>query len=109
MGTLDLNSDELSISLELNALSEWWYFLYLTLSSLLVGLPLANDLLPLHRLPEPAMAVEVGRGRKHPGNGSALNEADEYTKTIFSVLNGITSVILYVNVLICQRFCFGLN
>lgn len=63
-------------------------------------LPLANDLLPLHRLPEPAMAVEVGRWRKHPGNGSTLNEADEYTETIFNVLNGITSVILHINVLL---------
>lgn len=58
----------------------------------------ANDLLPLHRLPEPAMAVEVGQRRKHPGNGSTLIEADEYTETFFSLLNAITSVILYVNV-----------
>lgn len=65
-----------------------------------MGLPLANDSLPLHRLPEPAMAVEVGRRRKHPGNGSTLNEADEYTETTFSVLRGITGVILSVNVLI---------
>lgn len=100
METLDLISDELSISLELNVLSEWWYLLYLTLSCLVVALPLANDLLPLHRLPEPAMAVEVGRRRKHPGNGSTLDEVDEYIETIFSVLNGITNVILYVNVLI---------
>lgn len=101
MGTLDLNSDELIISLALNVLSEWWYCLYLTLSCLLVGSPLAKDLLPLHRLPETAMAVEVGRRRKHPGNGRALNEADEYTETIFSVLNDVASVSLYVHVLIC--------
>lgn len=85
MGTLHLSSDELSITLELNVRSEWWYFLYLTVRCLLVGLPLAmsNDLLPLHRLPEPAMAVEVGRQRQHPGNGTVVNEADEYTATTF--------------------------
>lgn len=105
MGTLDLGSEQ-SISLELNKLSEWCYFLYLTLSCLLVGLHRANDLLPLHRLPQPAMAVEVGRRRKHPGNRSTLNEADEYTQTIFSVLNVITRHILYVNVIICYSFNF---
>lgn len=84
MGSLDLGTGELSISLKLNVLSERWNFLDLTLSCLVVGSPLAmaNDLLPLHRLPEPAMAVEVGRQRKHPGNGTQLNEADEYTATV---------------------------
>ena len=47
------------------------------------GLPLANDCLPLHRLPGPAMAMEVVQQRKHPGNGSALNKADEYAGTLF--------------------------
>lgn len=46
-------------------------------------LPQANGWLPLHRLPEPAMAVEVGQQRKNPGNESALNKADEYAVTLF--------------------------
>lgn len=29
------------------------------------------------------MAVEVGQQRKHPGNGSAFNKADEYAVTLF--------------------------
>lgn len=73
-------SRELGVSLELDGLSEWSYFLDLTLFT--GGLAPGNDWLPLHRLPEPAMAVEAGRRREHPGNGSALNGADGYTGTI---------------------------